>query len=238
MSNPPRPLSPIRAAIFNIVKRTIDIVSSIILLLVFSPILLVTAFFVYRTSKNGVVSKYPKMGHKDNLFNNIFFCQKRVGPKGEFTMYKFHSMYIADNDRYLKEEYPTLWDKYKKNDWKLPMDEDPRITPVGKVIRTTSVDEMPQFFNVLKGDMSLVGPRAYREEELQEYERKYPKSRDNIRIIRSAKPGITGLWQISGRNQLDFEKRAELDANYIKNRSLRQEMMIILKTPKAMLSSW
>jgi lipopolysaccharide/colanic/teichoic acid biosynthesis glycosyltransferase len=86
--------------------------------------------------------------------------------------------------------------------------------------------------------MSLVGPRAYRDDELREYEKKYPQTKEFIDIIRTAKPGITGLWQTSGRNDLSFEKRAELDANYIKNRSLRQEFLIILKTPFAMLSRW
>ena len=97
---------------------------------------------------------------------------------------------------------------------------------------------MPQFINVLRGEMSLVGPRAYREEELCEYAEKYPRAKRNIAIIRTAKPGITGLWQTSGRNELSFEKRAELDANYIKNRSFRQEIIILLKTPFAMLSRW
>ena len=153
-------------------------------------------------------------------------------------MFKFRSMYIGDNDKFLKEKYPELWDKYKKADWKLPADEDPRITPIGKFIRATSIDEMPQFINVLRGEMSLVGPRAYREEELREYQEKYPQTKKYIDIIRTAKPGITGLWQTSGRNELSFEKRAQLDANYIKNRSLRQEMFILIKTPFAMLSNW
>jgi undecaprenyl-phosphate galactose phosphotransferase len=147
-------------------------------------------------------------------------------------------MYIGDNDKFLKEKYPELWEKYKKNDWKLSANEDPRITLIGKFIRATSIDEMPQFFNVLHGEMSLVGPRAYRDEELKENAEKYPQSRNNIDIIRSVKPGLTGLWQTSGRNELNFEQRAQLDANYIKNRSLRQEIFILLKTPFAMISPW
>ena len=227
-----------RVFIFNLGKRFIDISGSILLLIVFGPIMVVTAFLVYRTSKTGIVSKYPKKDHKNDILHNIFFTQKRVGPNGEFMMYKFHSMYIADNDKYLKEEFRNLWEKYKKNDWKLSANEDPRITPIGRVIRATSIDELPQIINVLKGEMSLVGPRAYRDEELREYAAKYPETQKNIDIIRTAKPGITGLWQISGRNELSFEKRAQLDAKYIENRSLRQEIIILLKTPKAMLSSW
>ena len=229
---------PQRIFLFNFGKRFIDIVGSLLLLIVFGPIILVTAVLVYRTSKTGIVSKYPKKDHKNDLFHNIFFTQKRVGPKGEFMMYKFHSMYIADNDAYLRDEFPQLWEKYKKNDWKLSASEDPRITPIGRVIRATSIDELPQIINVLRGEMSLVGPRAYRNEELREYAAKYPETQKHIDIIRTAKPGITGLWQISGRNELSFYKRAQLDAKYIENRSLRQEIIILLKTPKAMLSSW
>ena len=147
-------------------------------------------------------------------------------------------MRVGDNDKFLKENYPELWKKYKANDWKLSAKEDPRITPIGRFIRATSIDEMPQFINVLKGEMSLVGPRAYRDEELKEYAKKYPNTRPYIADIRSVKPGITGPWQVSGRNELPFEKRSKMDSEYIKKRSLRQEIFIILKTPFAMFSNW
>jgi lipopolysaccharide/colanic/teichoic acid biosynthesis glycosyltransferase len=153
-------------------------------------------------------------------------------------MYKFRSMYTGDNDKRLKENYPQLWKKYKDAGWKLPMSEDPRITPIGKIIRATSVDEFPQLLNVLKGEMSIVGPRAYREEELQEYEKKYPQTKKYIDDIRSVKPGITGLWQTSGRNDLNFEQRAKLDSKYIRNQSIGNEITIICKTPFCMISRW
>lgn len=211
-----------RIFLFEVVKRITDILSSIFLLILFSPVLIIVAICIKLGSPGPVI-----------------FKQKRVGSDNhQFQMYKFRSMYVGDMDKYLREKYPDLWQKYKKADWKLPMNEDPRITPIGKFIRKTSIDEMPQFLNVLKGDMSLVGPRAYRESELCEYEKKYPQTKEYINIIRSAKPGITGLWQTSGRNDLSFEKRACLDANYINNRSLRQEFLIILKTPLAMWSRW
>jgi exopolysaccharide production protein ExoY len=211
-----------RIFLFEVIKRLIDIFGATFLLILFSPALLVVAVLIKTGSPGPVI-----------------FKQKRVGSHGnEFLMFKFRSMYIGDNDKYLQEKFPELWLKYKKADWKLPMEEDPRITPIGKFIRSTSIDEMPQFLNVIRGEMSLVGPRAYREEELKEYETKYPKSKNDIDIIRTAKPGITGLWQTSGRNELSFEKRASLDANYIKNRSVRQEIYILLKTPLAMLSKW
>jgi len=210
-----------RVFIFIVAKRLIDVFGSIFILILFSPILIVTAILVKLSSPGPII-----------------FKQKRVGENGEFDMYKFRSMYIGDNDKKLREQYPILWEKYKKLDWKLPMNEDPRITPIGKIIRSITIDEFPQLLNVLKGEMSLVGPRAYRADELKEYEEKYPACKKNIDIIRSAKPGITGLWQTSGRNDLNFEQRAQLDAKYIINRSLRQEIFILFKTPFAMLSRW
>jgi lipopolysaccharide/colanic/teichoic acid biosynthesis glycosyltransferase len=207
---------------FKIFKRCLDIFSSIFLLILFSPILLITAICIKVTSPGPV-----------------FFRQKRVtqGDK-EFWMYKFRSMYTGDNDKRLKENYPELWKKYKDAGWKLPMSEDPRITPIGKIIRSTSVDEFPQLINVLKGEMSLIGPRAYREEELQEYEKKYPSTKKYIKDIRSVKPGITGLWQTSGRNDLNFEQRAKLDSKYIRHQSVLTELLIIIKTPMSMISRW
>ena len=207
---------------FNVFKRILDIISSVFLMIIFSPIFLLTSILVKITSPGP-----------------IFFKQKRV-TKGnkEFWMYKFRSMYTGDNDKRLRENYPELWKKYKDGGWKLPMSEDPRITPIGKIIRASSVDEFPQLVNVLKGEMSLVGPRAYREEELQEYEKKYPTTKKYIDDTKSVKPGITGLWQTSGRNELNFEQRAKLDSKYIRNQSIRQELLIILKTPMSMISRW
>ena len=207
---------------FNLFKRILDILSSLFLMILFSPILIITAIVIKVTSPGPV-----------------FFKQKRVTRNNqEFWMYKFRSMYTGDNDKRLRENYPELWKKYKDAGWKLPMCEDPRITPIGKIIRSTSIDEFPQLFNVLKGEMSLVGPRAYREEELQEYEKKYPQTKKYIDDIRSVKPGITGLWQTSGRNELNFEQRAKLDSKYIRNQSISQEIKIIFKTPTSMISRW
>lgn len=207
---------------FNFFKRTIDIFGSIFLLIIFFPVILVTTYLVKKSSPGPII-----------------FKQKRVGKNSKpFYMYKFRSMYIGNNDERLKKNYPKLWKKYKDCGWKLPMDEDPRITPIGKKIRSLTIDEFPQLLNVLKGEMSLVGPRAYREEELQEYEAKYPHTKKYIDDIRSVKPGITGLWQTSGRNDLSFEQRAKLDSDYVRNSSILQEIAIIFKTPLSMLSRW
>lgn len=208
--------------IFPLFKRVIDITGSLILLALFSPIMVITMILI-KTSSPGP----------------IFFKQKRVGKDShEFWMYKFRSMYIGDNDKRLRENYPQLWKKYKDNGWKLEMSEDPRITPIGKKIRSLTIDEFPQLINILKGDMSLVGPRAYRDEELKEQEQRFPKTKKYIDIIRSAKPGLTGVWQTSGRNDISFEQRAKMDAEYIQKQSFLEEILIILKTPTSMLSRW
>jgi lipopolysaccharide/colanic/teichoic acid biosynthesis glycosyltransferase len=225
-NNPEKPYYKTRVFVFTVVKRTIDIVSSVVFLTVFSPLLIIISILI-------------KVGSE----GPILLSQRRVGNSGEFIMYKFRSMYNGnkyknDMDAFLRDNYPELWKQYIRDGWKLPMNIDPRITPIGKFIRSTSIDEAPQFINVLRGEMSLVGPRAYRKEELEEYKQRYPQAKKNIEIITSAKPGITGLWQTSGRNDMNFEQRAELDAKYILNRSLRQEIQIILKTPFAMLSRW
>lgn len=221
MSNNKVPFYKLRVLFFKPIKRIIDILSSLILLIIFLPIMLIVSIIIKLTSPGPII-----------------FKQKRVGQNREFYMYKFRSMRIGDNDKYLKENFPELWDKYKANDWKLSTNEDPRVTPIGKFIRNTSIDEMPQFINVLKGEMSLVGPRAYRDAELDEYSKKYPHTKKYINDIRSVKPGITGPWQVSGRNELPFEKRSRMDSEYIKRRSIRQEILIILKTPFAMFSRW
>ena len=207
---------------FSFCKRLLDIAGALFLLLLFSPLFIIITILIKLTSTGP-----------------IFFMQKRAGKNHkEFHMYKFRSMYIGDNDKRLKDNYPELWKKYKENGWKLPMNEDPRITPIGKIIRMVSLDELPQLINILNGEMSLVGPRAYREDELKEYENKYPHTKKYIKDIRSVRPGLTGVWQTSGRNDLPFEKRAKMDSNYVRHRSIRQELYILLKTPISMISRW
>ncbi|MBO5524396.1 MAG: sugar transferase [Roseburia sp.] len=152
----------------------------------------------------------------------LFFAQKRVGKNGRFfKIYKFRSMYQDAEDR--KKE---LESQNEMNGFMFKMKDDPRITKVGKFIRKTSIDELPQFFNVLKGDMSLVGTRPPTVEEFRQYE-----SHQKRRL--SAKPGITGLWQVSGRNNIrDFEDVVKLDVQYIDNWSIGLDIKILLKTIK------
>ena len=127
-----------------------------------------------------------------------------------------------------------LYEEYKKSSFKLF--DDPRVTPVGKFIRKHSIDEIPQFLNVLKGEMSIVGPRPYYKEELAEQEKKYPFTKDLIKEALTVKPGITGHWQVSGRSNVNFEKRIEMDAYYAKKRSILFDILILLKTPWIMVS--
>ena len=150
-------------------------------------------------------------------------------------MYKFRSM-VHNADEILFKKDKKLLKKFKDSDWKL--EKDPRITILGKIMRSITIDEFPQLLNVLKGEMSLVGPRAYVKEELKEQQRKYPETEAWIEDILTIKPGITGPWQTSGRNIVPFNVRAEMDAEYARKKSILEDMIIILKTPGAMFSKW
>lgn len=167
---------------------------------------------------------------KKDSKGSIFFKQKRFGLRGKtFSCYKYRTMY-TNGDEVLKEylaqnpdevEYYSVYHKYKN---------DPRITKIGSFLRATSLDEFPQFFNILRGDMNLIGPRPYMLNE------KIKIGRYNEDIILKVKPGITGLWQVSGRNELTFDERIELDKWYIQNWSLWMDFVIFMKTINVVLS--
>ncbi|KKU27481.1 MAG: Undecaprenyl-phosphate galactose phosphotransferase [Microgenomates group bacterium GW2011_GWC1_46_20] len=127
-----------------------------------------------------------------------------------------------------------LYEEYKKSSYKLT--EDPRVTKVGKFIRKFSLDEVPQMLNILKGDMSLIGPRPYFADELEEQQLKYPHTKDLVKKALSVRPGITGQWQVSGRSAINFDKRIEMDSHYAENMNLWYDLKILFKTPFAMLS--
>ena len=154
----------------------------------------------------------------------VFFAHTRVGKDGKpFPCYKFRSMVTNSQEmlqKYLSEN-PAAREEWER-DFKLK--EDPRITPIGKVLRRTSLDELPQIFNVLRGEMSLVGPRPVVQEELDKY------YGETAKLYCTVKPGITGLWQVSGRSDLGYDERVALDAAYIHNRSLWGDIVILWKT--------
>jgi len=200
------------------IKRLIDIFFALLLSALFLPIWLIIPLIIL------IESGWP-----------IFYRHKRMGKDGkEFWLYKFRSMVIGA-DEILRYNKRLLAD-FKNGDWKL--ENDPRITKLGRLLRNLTIDEFPQLLNVLKGEMSLVGPRAYLKKEIKEQTKKYPSTRKLVKTILSVKPGITGIWQTSGRNVIPFNKRAKMDYDYVKNFSFWQDLKIILKTPKAMISKW
>ena len=209
---------------YTFTKRLIDIVSSIFLIVLFSPIMLITAIIIKFTSPG------PALVEKTNSH------MRRIGKDGKiFRLYKFRSMSV--NADYLLTRDPRfkkLYNEYKRSSFKLH--EDPRVTKFGRFIRKYSIDEMPQLFNVLKGEMSLVGPRPYHADEIDEQQRRYPGTHRYVVETQTVKPGITGEWQVTGRSNINFDKRIKMDAEYARNKSLWADIVIISKTPFAMVS--
>lgn len=205
---------------FEVVKRSIDLIGSVFFLILFSPLLLISAILIKIASPGPVFADIPK----------------RVGKSGKlFRLYKFRSMIVnAHNLMRTDPKFKHLYKVYKESSYKLH--EDPRITSVGRVLRRYSIDEMPQFLNVLRGEMSIVGPRAYYPDELEEQQKKYPQTKVLVREVLRVKPGITGYWQVSGRSEVNFDKRIEMDAYYARKKSVLFDILIILKTPWAMIS--
>lgn len=203
----------------NTLKRIVDVCGAIILIIFFSPICLLAAICIKLGSKGPVLADVPQ----------------RVGLKGKlFTMHKFRSMILNAHHMLRNDvEFKHLYEEYKKSSFKLR--KDPRITSVGKFLRKHSIDEIPQFINVLSGEMSLVGPRAYYQDELEDQQEKYPHTRPLVQKVLSVRPGITGLWQVSGRSEINFDKRIAIDAEYVDNVSLMTDLQIMLKTPLEMI---
>ena len=191
---------------YSFLKRTVDITASATALLLLSPVFLVTSLAIRKDSDG------PAM-----------FTQKRIGKDGKlFEIYKFRTM-VPDADKKLFE----LLDKDEKarEEYKVnkKLKHDPRITKVGNFLRKTSIDELPQLINVLKGDMSLVGPRPYLPREKKDMG-------DYYNTIIESKPGITGLWQVSGRSNTTFEQRLEFDKEYTENKGFLYDMELLTKT--------
>ncbi|WP_040952935.1 sugar transferase [Gorillibacterium massiliense] len=188
---------------YSFSKRVLDIISAFFGLIALVPLFLVLAILIKREDPKG----------------KVFFKQIRVGKDGRtFYMYKFRSM-VSNAEELLAD----LTDQNEVEGAMFKMKNDPRITKIGKFIRKTSIDELPQLWNVLKGEMSLVGPRPPLDREVAEY-----TSYDKLRLL--VTPGCTGLWQVSGRNSLSFQQMVELDLKYIQERSLFLDLKLLIKT--------
>lgn len=204
---------------YDFFKRALDVIIALVLTVIFMPFWLLVPILIYLDTGGP-----------------ILFCHTRVGKGGsDFRLYKFRSM-VRDADVILHRQDAAMLKKFKKNDWKIK--NDPRITRLGKVLRSLTIDEFPQLYNVFKGEMSVVGPRAYVRKELVEQSKRYPETQAYVPDILSVKPGITGPWQTAGRNEVPFRVRAKMDAEYARQRSLWNDLVILLKTPRAMLSKW
>ncbi len=208
-----------RRTTYDAIKRGLDVIGSLTLLVVLSPLFLLIAALVRLRSRGPV-----------------FFGQVRIGQMMKpFTMLKFRTMY-RDADPRLHHEFVSSFIKASgqvhepgKNGF-FKLANDPRVTPVGRILRKTSLDELPQLWNVLRGDMSLVGPRPPLPYELEQYKPWH------CRRILEAKPGITGLWQVSGRSRTTFDEMVRLDLRYARTRSLWTDIKILLATPAAVIS--
>ena len=209
---------------YEFAKRTMDIVMSIFLIILFLPIMFLTALIIKLTSLG------PVLVEKTNAH------MQRIGKNGKiFRLYKFRSMFVnADTSLKNHPEFKKLYREYKESSFKLH--KDPRVTKFGKFIRKYSIDEMPQLINVLKGEMSIVGPRPYLPEELEEQQQKFPGTEKYVKEMLTVKPGITGFWQVSGRSEVNFDKRIAMDAYYARKKSLLMDVLITLKTPFVMIS--
>lgn len=205
---------------YETAKRILDLSVAMIVLIVFSPFFLIIPILIKFDSPGPVFADIPM----------------RVG-KGKklFRMYKFRSM-IVNAHQLLKTDWKfrRLYEEYKKGSYKLK--NDPRITRFGWVLRRFSLDELSQIFNILKGEMSIVGPRAYYPDELKEQQKIYPQTKKYVEQLLKVKPGITGFWQVTGRSEINFDKRVEMDAEYASSRSIWRDLIIILKTPWVMFS--
>ena len=189
--------------VYDFVKRFADIICSAIAIILLSPFFIIISIAIKATSKGPVI-----------------FVHKRVGKNGKkIGIYKFRSM-VMNAEELIEKFTPEQKEEFKKN---FKLENDPRITKVGKFLRKTSLDELPQLFNILKGDLSIVGPRPIMEVETKIY----GKYKD---MLLSVKPGLTGFWAANGRSDTSYKRRRAMEIYYVKNRSLLFDIKIIFKT--------
>jgi len=194
-----------------VLKRLLDVLLAGAMLVVLAPVMALVAIAVRVGSEGPIV-----------------FGQRRLGRHGRsFRCYKFRSMYV-DAEQRLRTD-AVLYDEYVRNDYKLPEGHDPRVTDVGRVLRTSSLDELPQLWNVLKGDMSLVGPRPIVPDEIRHYEGDEP-------LLLMLKPGVTGAWQVNGRSSVAYPERTGVELDYVQRWSLVTDIGILLRTIPAVVA--
>lgn len=193
------------------VKRAFDIAVASTVLLLFSPLILTVAALIWVTQRNTVIFKHERIGFSGRKFYCYKFCTMVPNADGVLRDY------LASNSEAANE-----WRENQK------LKHDPRVTFLGHIMRKSSIDELPQLLNVLKGDMSCVGPRPIVDSEVERY------GADMAHYMR-ARPGISGLWQVSGRNSLTYDARVALDAHYVRNWSFLTDVVILLKTIPAVM---
>lgn len=201
----------------RILKRLVDIVGSLFLIILFSPIFLLTALIILAESGLPIIYKNERVGQEGKKFLTLKF-------RSMYQKYCTGAQFGEKGKEALKLEKQLIEEKSIKKGPVYKIKNDPRITPFGRFIRRFSIDELPQFFNVLKGEMSLVGPRPHQEREVNKYEKWH-------KTVLAIKPGITGIAQISGRSNLSFDEEARLDIFYIEHWSLFTDLVILIKTP-------
>lgn len=209
---PAQPASPAAppASPYAPVKRILDLLGVILLAIVFSPLILAIAVLMHREG-GSIIYKHRRIGRHGRAFECLKF--RTMVPNAEQVLRD-----VLERDPAMRAEWVR--------DHKLRCD--PRVTRLGRFLRRTSLDELPQLWNVIRGEMSLVGPRPVVREELLRYGR-------NVRTYLSAKPGITGLWQVKGRNDTDYRRRVVLDTYYVRNQNLLLDLYILLKTTRVVL---
>lgn len=207
---------------YKAIKRLLDILISTLLIILLLPLLSLISLAIFIQDRGLVFVTNPM----------------RIGQKGrKFFMYKFRTMIPNAHEEIIENpKYIQLKEKWQQNGNKLKIEEDTRITPLGKLLRKTDIDELPQLINVLIGNMSLVGPRPMYLFEIKNNLEKYPKDKEYIKQIFTVKPGITGIWQVSGRNKISIHKKIQMEAKYAKSTSFHEDIKILFKTPYIVLT--
>jgi lipopolysaccharide/colanic/teichoic acid biosynthesis glycosyltransferase len=207
-----------RAGVREFLKRALDVVLSLLLLTLLSPVFLIVAALIKLSSAGPVLFKQVRIGEMANPFTMLKFRSMKAA--ADPTL---HQQFVSD---FINSSHNSNMD----GEAFFKIKQDPRITPIGRLLRKTSLDELPQLWNVLRGDMSLVGPRPPLQYELEQYRSWH------WRRVLEAKPGMTGLWQVEGRSRTTFDEMVRLDLRYVRNRSLLRDIRILIATPRAVVT--